>query len=336
MQKTFSARYEDNRHDEGSFIDQVVRKTGVDARFTYPTGKGLLEDVTNLIRCQEEPFGSTSIYAQWKVFKVIKESGVTVALDGQGADELLAGYHDYFIALFSHLLTTFQLQALAREFGACLQLHRKRACRDLLLALSCAVPKEMKAPLRWLRGTKEKDWVNKKFAASFNPNSFPGQEEDCSLTSFDRQLYRGLLLSDLPSYLRYEDKNSMFHSIESRLPFLDYRLVEFAFSLPWEQKIFRGTTKYVLRTAMTGVVPELVRNRRDKVGFSTPEDVWFRTDLADAISSVIDSQSFQKRAFFDGDQVTKLFRAHRSGRQNQSTTLWRCLNLELWLRAFID
>ena len=128
----------------------------------------------------------------------------------------------------------------------------------------------------------------------------------------------------------------MAHSIESRLPFLDYRLAELAFSLPSEMKILGGTTKRVLRSAMKGLLPEEVRNRKDKIGFSTPEDTWFRTDLNDTVLSVINSERFHKRPFFNHDNVKKEIMAHQAGEKNISATIWQWVNLELWMRMYID
>jgi asparagine synthase (glutamine-hydrolysing) len=146
----------------------------------------------------------------------------------------------------------------------------------------------------------------------------------------------------LPALLRYEDKNSMAHSIEARVPFLDYRLVELAFAMPWEQKIRHGTRKFVLRNAMKGILPASVANRQDKIGFATPEDEWFRADLLkEEISEIINSQSFRQRPYFDMPKVRAEFEAHQKGRTNissgiWSSTVWRWINLELWLRMFID
>ena len=128
----------------------------------------------------------------------------------------------------------------------------------------------------------------------------------------------------------------MAHSIESRLPFLDYRLVELAFSLPSEMKIFGGTTKQVLRSAMSGLLPEEVRSRKDRIGFSTPEDIWFRTDLKNVVLDVINSERFHQRPFFNHDNVKKEIIAHQAGEKNISLMIWRWLNLELWMRMFID
>ena len=343
IQQTFSSRYEDKRHDEGFFIDAVVKQTAVKAHFTYPTGDHLLKDLSDLVFYQEEHFGSTSVYAQWKVFELMKQSGVKVALDGQGADELLGGYFDYISPLFADLIQTFQWKTFANELRAQVHLRGRVPRHDLVLAASYLFPSALKAPIRKLRAlarslkAQSGNTLSQEFTAGF-PNRYDNEKSvNGGMKSFlDLELYKSLVYDSLPAYLRYEDKNSMAHSIESRLPFLDYRLAELAFSLPSEMKILGGTTKRVLRSAMKGLLPEEVRNRKDKIGFSTPEDTWFRTDLNDTVLSVINSERFHKRPFFNHDNVKSEIRAHQAGEKNISATIWRWVNLELWMKMYID
>ena len=128
----------------------------------------------------------------------------------------------------------------------------------------------------------------------------------------------------------------MAHSLEYRLPFLDYRLVEWLFSTPIEVKINNGTTKSVLREAMKGVLPEPVRNRRSKIGFSTPEDQWMRGHLKPFILEMFDSDSFKSRPYFDHKAIRRSFDSHLGGHSDISTVIWTWINLELWLRRFVD
>ncbi len=341
IQQTFSSRYEDKRHDEGFFINAVVRQTAVKAHFTYPTGDQLVKDLSDLIFYQEEPFISTSVYAQWKVFELMKQSGVKVALDGQGADELLGGYDDYISSLFADLIQTFQWKSFANELRAQVQLHGRVPRHDLVFGY--LLPSALKAPIKKLRAlarslkTQSSNTLSQEFTASF-PNRYDNEKSaNGGMKSFlNLESYKSLMFDSLPAYLRYEDKNSMAHSIESRLPFLDYRLVELAFSLPSEMKIFGGTTKQVLRSAMSGLLPEEVRCRKDRIGFSTPEDIWFRTDLKNVVLDLINSERFHQRPFFNHDNVKKEIIAHQAGEKNISAMIWRWVNLELWMRMFID
>lgn len=336
LQKTFSARYEDLHHDEGYFIEQVVQKTQVDAHCIYPTGEGLLEEMEKLIYHQDEPFGSTSIYAQWSVFKLAKLSGVKVTLDGQGGDELLAGYHGYYGSFFAELFRTRQWPQLLQEIRSYAAIHGYSKVQALARTALWLLPEETQSLFKsLLRRLREGPWLRRDFIRCVARDhhlqaTLPGK------SIFDNHLYIMLTATNLPSLLRFEDRNSMAHSIESRVPFLDYRLVEFAFATPAEEKIHCGITKRMLRDALKEILPERIRTRTDKIGFSTPEDTWLRTTMKGFLTELIASERFRSRPYFDVRQVEKLFEAHIQGKRNVSNTIWRIINLELWLRQFID
>ena len=154
--------------------------------------------------------------------------------------------------------------------------------------------------------------------------------------AFSKRLYLEMTRTSLPGLLHYEDRNSMAHSIEARVPFLDYRLIEYAFSLPDDQKIKNGYTKAVLRDSMKGILPENIRTRTDKMGFVTPERVWLSTDLKGWLDDVIHSASFKGREYFDPSQVTNLIAQHRAQQIDPGFTIWRWVNLELWMTRMID
>ena len=128
----------------------------------------------------------------------------------------------------------------------------------------------------------------------------------------------------------------MAFGIETRLPFLDYRVVEFLYSLEARRKIRRGWTKAVLRDAMEGILPEEIRWRADKMGFVTPEDVWFRTSLREMAREILSDSRTRARGYLNADAALLEFEAHVAGRKNISFTIWRWLNLELWCRRFLD
>ena len=148
--------------------------------------------------------------------------------------------------------------------------------------------------------------------------------------------YQLLVWSGLRALLHYEDRNSMAFGIETRLPFLDYRLVEFLYGLAPELKIRNGWTKAVLREALDGVLPDEVRWRVDKMGFVTPEDIWFRTSLREMTRDILSDSRTRARGYLNVEAALKEFEAHEAGRKNISFTIWRWLNLELWCRAFVD
>jgi asparagine synthase (glutamine-hydrolysing) len=335
-QRTFSARFNEEAYDEGPFIDDVVKKTGVDAYYTRATGEGLWTTLPDLIWQQEEPFTLPYVYPQFAVYEFAKQSGVKVALDGQGADELLAGYGIYFAALFSYFMRTFQWKELVTERLYHSRRRAKAAGHDLLIAAYHLLPRDVRLWGRRVMKADGKPCLNKEFSTGFTGYHFRESLSRVRSNFFDEYLYERFANSILPGLLRDQDKNSMAHSIESRVPFLDYRLVEFVFSSPWEQKIHRATRKFILRSAMKEILPESVANRNAKMGFSAPVDLWFRTPLGDKVSEILNSQSFRERSFFDAREVQQEFKAHLNGQKNIGNIILRWLNLELWLRMFID
>jgi asparagine synthase (glutamine-hydrolysing) len=342
IQKTFSAVYDPKKFpkcDERKFINVVNRKTKASSNFIFPDGEKLAKDLENLIYSQDFPFGSTSIYAQYSVFKLAKNKKVKVMLDGQGVDELLAGYHTFFPVFFRSLKEKGQYLKLFREIVDFNRNHgntMKYAFFRLLFPtnLFAALKNKISFNLKnayynayFDYNVFNQEWRQKYLSLVFpTPNNNPFKDQSYLLTR----------IQGLPSLLRYEDRNSMNFSIESRTPFLDYRLVEFVYSLPDDQKIRHGQTKWVMRQALKGVLPEKIRNRQDKVGFATPEEIWFKKNLAPQMRKVFASEKFASRPYFDHKKVILSFEKFLSGEPIMYQLFWRIYNLELWLRRFID
>ncbi len=331
QQKTFSARYADPRHDEGRFIASVIGAADVDGRMTYPSPAELREQWRSLFYHQEEPFVSTSIFAQWCVFRLARETGVTVTLDGQGGDELLAGYMGFFPNYFADLAAAGRWPTLWREFRRHLALHHAAARQEARNIVTNLVPAGLKVRLK-RQAAAGLDWLARDFIAIAQAGAEARWRAPATGSRLAQGLQRALTFDPLPSLLRFDDRNAMAHSIESRVPFLDYRLVELCFALPPQQKIRDGVTKFVLRQAMAGILPEDVRLRQDKLGFSTPQDVWLREALAPWAREIVTSPEFRGRPYFRADAVARLLDQHVQG-ADLSTMLWRCLAVELWHRA---
>ena len=331
-QKTFSSCFENHVYDERKFIELVIYQTGAEKNYVFPRPEDLLKDVEKMIWHHDEPFGSTSIYAQWNVMKLAKERGVTVLLDGQGADELLGGYLPSFYYLFGQLLKNNHLRCLMEEFNEFRKKHWIPVKPLLMGILTVLLPNWLKSPLkRKLMGGLE--WASADFRKRYlRTFPIPGKFKN----DLDNHLYHIFRSMTLPALLHYEDRNSMAFSLETRLPFLDYRLVEFIFSVPTNEKIRGGMTKVILRNALRGFLPEAIRNRVDKMGFVTPEDIWFRTILRDHVDEIIRSKSFAQKKYFNINKVKRAFDQHCWGKTNISFAIWRWVNLELWFRTFID
>ncbi|RJQ28954.1 asparagine synthase (glutamine-hydrolyzing) [Candidatus Parcubacteria bacterium] len=320
---TFSAVYGKGIYgDESEFIDCLVKRTGAIHHTVIPRPRDLKEDIQKLVYHQEEPFGGTAIFAQWKVMELAKNRSITVLLDGQGADEQMGGYHQHFGIYFSNLFKRFRWYPLTRNLIDYLRLHKNRKIFDYLIYYT--LPGKMK---KWSRGMLTP--LNKDFFRKYPDNLPPTYPGDMN------EVFSQFVIQNLPQLLRFEDKNSMAFARETRLPFLDYRLVELIYSLPLEEKLGKGVTKRVMRKAMNGMVPDKIKNRHDKVGFETPEAAWFRSELQPFISEIIHSKMFSDRPYWDAEAVIALYDRFLQGR-GASNIIWRFLSTELWLELFFD
>jgi asparagine synthase (glutamine-hydrolysing) len=263
--QTFSAVYDEEAYSERRYIEQVV----ADSEHVAPTyvcigAEEAREGLGDVIRAQDAPFRSVSVYCQHRLYETVRaESPVVVLLNGQGADECFGGYTAHYYGLLASHAMHGRLGRLARDARWLVQ-NRDARPRSVV---------EIAAYRLWrtVRGRRTRERVVKHPALS---REFPVTEPVYSRDPFDDQLRSNLLFSALPEYLRYEDRNSMASSLETRLPFLDYRLVEWAFTLPADLKLTRGETKRVVRQATAPYVPRLVSGRTDKMGFTSPQETW--------------------------------------------------------------
>ena len=332
-QKTFSSCFNDRRFDERPYIDHVLQATCAESNLIFPSPDKLQADLERLVWHQDEPFGSTSIFAQWCVMERVAECGVKVLLDGQGADELLAGYQSYFRYYWASLARRRQWAALWREWVSYRRMFNVSRTHWVAKLARPIFPSRLLRVARRLRRPHSNGGVlglSEQFQRE--QRGHRSEVDRPSNDPFYNFLYDAFTRSSLPALLHYEDRNSMAHSIEARVPFLDYRLVEFIFSLPADQKIRRALTKTVLRHAMRGILPEPVRMRTDKMGFVTPERVWISTTLRSWIRDIVHSSSFRTRGYLDADAIQGALDQHDAGQRDLTFVAWRWVNLELWFR----
>ena len=334
QQKTFSACATVKRFDERDYIDEVVRHTGTDAHYIYPLLDELFPLLDRITWHQDEPFGSTSIYAQWHVFRLAAENRVKVMLDGQGADEQLAGYHGFFGARYSGLLRGLRWLVLLRDTRAAQALHGYPALLNFKYAVNGLLPEWLRQPLRRLAGRPVNNvpWLDMAALRAESVDPFRRAAPDSSISV--AAMSRGqLTATSLPMLLHWEDRDSMAHSVEARVPFLDYRLVEFVLGLPEDHKIADGITKRVLRESMRGVLPEKVRTRVDKLGFATPEEVWLREEgtahFRKALRESVDASGGVLKP-----DASRLLDEVVEGRQPFSFLVWRLISFGAWMRVF--
>ncbi len=322
----------DNGASEESWADLVGQAAQVKAHKVRPSAQELVSDLDHLVQIQGEPFGSTSIYAQYRVFRLAQEAGIKVMLDGQGADEILAGYAVYGGARLASLVRQGRWAEALRFLQASrLEPALKNTWKS---ALGFLLPPGLEPVARRLIGQElappwlNADWFAQHGVALASPRSTHGRE------ILRAELLQSLNETSLPKLLRYEDRNSMAHSIESRVPFLTPQLVELILRLP-ESYILspQGQTKAVFREAMRGLVPQAILDRKDKIGFATPEQHWLG-QLAPWIEQQLDSETLTHIPALRPAALRAEFAAILAGRKPFDFRVWRWINLIAWARAF--
>ena len=271
---SFSARFHDAALDEGRYIDIAEKATGCIRHDVFPNADTLADEWQKLFYHQEEPFTTASIFAQWEVMKTAKQHGVTVLLDGQGADETLAGY--------SHFFRPFLKDVWRHQGGAeCARQRTFLRANYSVDELRASEKAQALFPRTWSLLGKMRSLNAPSDLPAFVHNDWH-QTHSRSPTPFrhfatlDESLRFFTLDHGLKTLLRFADRSSMAFSREVRLPFLSHELVEFIFATPTSSKIWNGSTKRLLREGMRGVVPEPILQRHDKRGLDTPQRMWLQ------------------------------------------------------------
>ncbi len=322
--------------DEEAWADRINRHVGAVPHKVSVTPAELADDLDDMLRTQGEPFGSTSIYAQYRVYRLAREAGVTVTLDGQGADELFAGYIGYPGQRLHSLLDDWRLTEAVHFLSGWSQ-WPGRSVRQALLTLGSEYCSDSVrgGMLRLLGRTPEPGWLDVEALRAQGVACIWPLRRDLNQDLRGRRLASTLrdclTRHGLPALLRHGDRNSMRWSLESRVPFLTTDMAEFVLGLPEHYLISpAGETKRLFRAAMRGIVPDEVLDRRDKVGFATPELEWFRalrTKLADWLDGAAQLSFLNEQACRDevGDII--------EGRRRFSWQAWRLINFCRWIQV---
>jgi len=327
---TFSAVHPKYKEiDESKFMNILIRNVKVKPRFVVPDPKEALKDLNDLIYYQEEPFPGPAIYSQYKVMELAHDNKLKVLLDGQGGDELFAGYTYFFSYYFIELLKKGKFLTFLKEISSYCKIHK--SMYSILALFYLIFPNYIKL----LYTIKRNPFINKSFFSKYKRKSnFINDVHDSS--NLNDSLLKHIEYK-LEHLLKWEDRNSMRFSIETRLPFLDYRFVEYAFSLCSKLKIKNGVSKHIFRDAMVSILPKEIYNRQDKKGFETPEVWWLKDkNFSRYVHNILESKSFKSRYYFDSKKVNKLYKKFINGESRLARPIWKCVFLELWLRKFID
>lgn len=272
--QTFSAVFSGFQNDESGYIDLFKQHAAVDNFQVQPSVDDLIKDFQKLCFHQEEPFQSSGIYAQYKVYEKAKEQNITVLLDGQGADEILAGYPKHIHWYLQEVLSRHRLGATQKERIA-FRKNEQPFRWDLRNIIAAFLPAHAAMRLEkkeYLKTIQHPD-INSDFLHLLKGREWEGIHKPI-VTKLNDILHFNTQDMGLEELLRFADRNSMAHGREVRLPFLNHELVEFVFSLPSGLKMHDGWTKFLLRKAMDKKLPDEIVWRKNKVGFETPQQAW--------------------------------------------------------------
>lgn len=336
--KAFTAVFPGEPYDESGYAQIASEASGAELHCLDYQAPDLVGDLKQVIWSMDYPALDGQVISRWRLMSLASRH-VKVVLEGQGADEMLGGYvARYFSAhLFDQLAgmrTKRGDSTLRQNATAFLEVNRRYGRRAYAGLFRQMAPASM---LLWARRSLEAG--GDVYAREFI-RANPGRLDPAPTKIFHDRL-TSLMHADhattvLPMLLKFGDALSMASSVESRVPFLDHRLVEFVFRLPARYKLDGAVSKGILRAAVAGLVPEAIRSRNDKVGFKTPLARWITDCMDTGVRPVLLSKRCRERGIFDPEKVAKILARHVRGESHLENSIFRWLSVELWFRLFID
>lgn len=310
--KAITAQSIEKATDESSFAKMVVNSAALDWKITRPETDDFLRSIESVIESQEEPFGSPSIIMQYFVMKKAKEEGCIVLLDGQGGDEALLGYDRYYAAYIN------QQKGIFNKIKTAIKITKnsKLSLKDVILYTLYF----SNASIRVARQLKRNKFVKQQFKSFLN-RSLIKTISDASKNLTDLQRFE-ITQGQLQKLLKYEDRNSMRFSIETRVPFVDFNVMELSISLPFDYKMNNGWSKYILRKTAESKLPKEIVWRQNKFGFEAPTKIWLA----------------EKSRFFNEIRNSKFlddFIEKKNVTSNiDDISLWKLYNITVWARIY--
>ena len=318
-----------NGYDESTYIDQVVtalKFQSVKAEFSSVWLKANIDRIT---KAQEEPVAGMAVAGQFLVYETAARHGARVVLDGQGADEIFAGYPRHQHTVLKDYARRFSPLTLLRELTS-LWRHDAKFFGDLwrlriVPRVAHGLGRSKSLPSRdFLRPEANEAFSNRKSQA----------RQDFQSTALREELLNDILAGNLRPVLAMTDRNSMAHSIEARVPYVDRRIVEFAFQLPDSYKIGGGKRKRILRLIAERYLPQAIVSRVDRIGFGAPIERWLMTDFRAELTALPDDDVFTSSTLVDPFRLRHYIDGFLGGRHNDSGTIWRLYAIAAWARVY--
>jgi asparagine synthase (glutamine-hydrolysing) len=324
--KTFTVYYDaPGGVDERPWVKEVLnRYPALQPYYFQPSEDDIADSFEHAIYHADVPLAGSSPISQYFVMRLAAQQGIKVLLDGQGSDEFLGGYMHSFYRLIGDRLSHLRVADAISEWRAHATTQSFAAQKSIDVLLKSGMAGLM----------SEQQLYSLEYRHFYSNLAFsreiPFKLESRSGSRLNGFLYHLLTTTSLPTLLQFEDRNSMAFSIESRVPFLDHRLVEYAFGLPDRLKIRRGQTKKVLRDSLRGTLPDAIANRSDKKGFVTPGEVkWLRGPLRFLLET-----DFSNLDFIRQPLALKELDEFKKGNDRSANLIWRLVVLDYWCRKY--
>lgn len=312
---TFSVISKNKKYTEEKYIDILSKNSSIhNTKMSFDFEEVSMGDIEKVIYYNDEPFGGFSVIAHYKILEELKKnSDIKVVLSGQGGDEILMGYLKYFFFNIKKLIETGHFIDALTQF--CSSLIKRTVVWQFKIT-------EARRYLPFLAKKSDKPFL--KVQGKLEPIWDANDLRKRQILDIDKY--------SVPALAHYEDRNSMAHSLEIRLPFLDHRLVNYVLNLPIDLKLNKGWTKYVLRRGLYEL-PDAIRWRRDKQGFIIPEKVWLKKNFSQLINDIFDGSMLDKLGIISEKSFLKYYREFQYGKmQRWYADISRTLIAELWAR----
>ena len=315
--KTFSAVHDDPTVSEELYIRSVVEATGVESFYTKPSATCFAANFDKLIEIQETPISSTSVFAQWSVYRLAANNEIKVMIDGQGADEFLAGYPTAFPFFLADNLKEGRLIYVLECMLKMAADQKVPITRQTMQLINALIPESTRTVVRSIKGIHRPSWMGEVFDEFRSPLPNTRSLDDLRRTQ--------MTSTSLPKILHCLDRNSMSHSVEARVPMLDSTLVDFAFSLPHGQLLQGSKSKLILIRLANDILPKMILDRKVKSAFSTPSQEWLKHECSEVVENSIRKLPSLLPSFFQEKALLKV---------SDPDQTWRLASFASWLNTF--
>jgi asparagine synthase (glutamine-hydrolysing) len=313
-------------HDESRYIDRLSKALDFRSCKATLSAAWLKANIARATWTQEEPLAGIAVAAQFLAYETAAQQGMRIVLDGQGSDELFAGYPRHQLLALTNWLHRGSLRQVLGEL-ACLAHRDPGFFRDLWRL-------RIAPRLARLLGLEKKD-KQPDFLLESGANTTTAKPVHAeNTTALTRMLMTDVFTYNLKSALAFTDRNAMAHSIEARVPYIDQRIAEFAFGLPDSYKIGGGERKHILRLVARKFLPPSIVDRVDRVGFGAPIHRWVSVDFRKELAALADSPTFAQSDVVDSNLLREYIAAFLAGRHRNAATLWRVYAVDLWAKTY--